>query len=100
MVAHTFNPRTQETEGSLSSRLYWATLTQFKRETEITQRGSQQLGSHTFKLSTTELEIGVMWLGRESYIRWEETGAQCSQRQQSEAVSLRMQTEDRVALLV
>ena len=48
-------------------------LIQSKRETELTQRRSQHLGSHAFRPNTRKVETGVIWLSRKRNIRWEET---------------------------
>ena len=58
------------------------------------------MGPHAFTPSTRETKTGVIWLGRERNRRPEKRGVHCNLRQQSEAVSLRMQSEDRIAPLV
>ena len=50
------------------------------------------MGSQAFDPSTREEETGVIWLGGERSIRWEETGAKGNLRS--------MQSEDRIAPLV
>ena len=40
-----------------------------KRETELTQRWSQHLGSHNFDPSPREVETGVIWLDGERNVR-------------------------------
>ena len=62
---------------SVGSRPPWIReINLSERETELIQRCSQQLGLQAHNTSTRDVEVGVLRLGRERNIKWEETGAQ------------------------